>query len=178
VRSSLLTLPYELCGARPLLVPGKLAQATRSCRVLGNGRSKADAFSSSVNPEVHSAIRRTYFLYQTRLAKIPGLRHRCAQVGSLFVTPLAEFDCKFKFVIRWSLGSKDEPGRRYGITLLAVYLENGSFARPGCIVYQTSCQGRAYCETAVRPAHLDPMLTVQYAINQLRKRCITTQLIL
>jgi hypothetical protein len=120
-------------------VPGKLAQATRSCRVLGNGRPKADAFSSSVNPEVHSAIRRTYFLYQTRLAKIPGLRHRCTQVGSPFVTPLAEFDCKFKFTIRWPQGSRDELGRWYGITLPAVYLENDSLAHPGCIVCQTSC---------------------------------------
>jgi hypothetical protein len=51
VKASLLTLPYELCSARPLLVPGKLAQVAHSCRVLGNHGSKADAFSSSVNPE-------------------------------------------------------------------------------------------------------------------------------
>src|ERR1700676_4503474 len=67
VKASLLTLPYELCSARPLLVPGKLAQVAHSRRVLGNHRSKADAFSSSVNPEAHSAIRRvSCFSYQTR----------------------------------------------------------------------------------------------------------------
>ena len=128
-----------LCLAHPLLVPGKLAQATRSCRVLGNGGWKADAFSSSVNPEDHSAIRRAYFLYQMRLAKIPRYRHRCAQVGSLFVTPLAEFDCKFKFAIQWLLGSRDELGRWHGIAFPAVYLENDSLAHSGCPLYQTSC---------------------------------------
>ena len=71
VRAPLLTLPYGLCNARPLLVPGKFAQATHSHRVLGNQRSKADALSSLANPEVHSASY-PYFLYQTRLAKIPG----------------------------------------------------------------------------------------------------------
>jgi hypothetical protein len=34
------------------------------------------------------------------------------------------------------------------------------------------------CGPIERPVHLDPILTVQYAINQLRKRCIITQLIL
>jgi hypothetical protein len=139
VRASLLTLPYELSGARPLLVPRKLAHATRSCRVLGNGRSKADAFSSSVNPEVHSAaIQRVYFLYLTQLAKIPGLRHRCTQAGNLFVTPLAEFDCKFKFAIRWPLRGRDELGRWYGITLPAIYPGNDLSTHPGWVVYQTS----------------------------------------
>jgi hypothetical protein len=139
--SFIASLPYyELCNARPLLVPGKLAQATRtcSCRVWGNSRSKADAFSCSVNPEAHSAIRRVYFLYPTRLAKIPGLGHS-AQAGSLFVTPLAGFDSKFKFAIWWLLG----PWGRDVAGMVSPSRPFISFAHPGCIVYQTSHQGHA-----------------------------------
>ena len=83
--------------------------------------------------------KKTYFLYQIQLAKIPRYRHRCIQVGSLFITPLAEFDCKFKFAIQWLLGSRDELGRWHGIAFPAVYLENDSLAHPGCTLYQTSC---------------------------------------
>jgi hypothetical protein len=46
---SLPTLPCRICNARPLLVPGKLAQATRSSTAAGNEISKADAPSSLVN---------------------------------------------------------------------------------------------------------------------------------
>jgi hypothetical protein len=69
----------------------------------------------------------------------------CTQAGSLFVAPFAEFDCKFKFAIRWPLGQvgRDELGCWHGITLPAIYLENDSFAHPDRVVYQTSHQGHA-----------------------------------
>jgi hypothetical protein len=58
VRASLVTLPHQLCAARPLLEPGKSAHATRGCGVAGQQISKADAFCSSVNPKPHAAARK------------------------------------------------------------------------------------------------------------------------
>jgi hypothetical protein len=49
VGSFLLILLYQLCNARPLLVPGKSVQAVRSCRVAGNKISRTDMFSTLVH---------------------------------------------------------------------------------------------------------------------------------
>jgi hypothetical protein len=71
--------------------------------VAGNQQSKANAFSSSVNPEVHAASERyAYLLYPMQLAKTP--RPRRAQVigwaaapphGNPSATPYARFGFSF-----------------------------------------------------------------------------------
>jgi hypothetical protein len=76
VRVSLLPPPYQLCHARSLPDPRKLAQAMmHSSRVAGNKQSNADMLPSSINPPPPLAAQKAFMHHQSdpmRLAKIPG----------------------------------------------------------------------------------------------------------
>ena len=58
VRSFLLIQLYQLRNARPLLAPGKSAQAVRSCGVAAHKILRADMPSTLVHRKAHSAVRK------------------------------------------------------------------------------------------------------------------------